>query len=125
MKFMGIMGSEMVNSVDESKVNALVESMLSNGWHGCPILVWGNTLVTGSHRYAALQKIYEMVDDGEIDSAAVLDQDVAADVSEIVESAVATRTAEDGYASMVDFSDIGWIFEGTWVEEYKNEIEEW
>lgn len=46
-----------INEVDESKVDELVSSMLSNGWQGMPILIIGESLLTGSHRLAALKKL--------------------------------------------------------------------
>ena len=102
-----------------------LESMLENGWVGAPILVYGNDLMTGSHRFEALQRISDMVNDGEIEEAAVLEQDVAEDVTEIIEEKIAQYEEENGWVPDIDYNDIGWMLEGSWVEEYSEEITEW
>ena len=51
--------------------------------------------------------------------------DVSEDVTGIVENAILDFEEENGYSPDIDFSDIGWMFAGTWVEEYKDEINEW
>lgn len=114
-----------INEVEYEKVNELVESMLENGWVGAPILVYGNDLMTGSHRFEALQRISDMVNDGEIEEAAVLEQDVAEDVTEIIEEKIAQYEEENGWIPDIDYNDIGWMLEGSWVEEYSEEITEW
>lgn len=109
-----------VNGVEAAKVAELAESMLAHGWVGCPILVVGESLLTGSHRLAALRKIAE-----EHPEAQVLDQDVAEDVTEIVEAKLAEFEDENGYIPDIEYDRIGWLLEGSWVEEYKDEIVEW
>ena len=115
----------LINDVDTDKVTALANNMLANGWRGAPILVYGETLLTGSHRLAALHQIANDIDTCNAD---VLDQDVAEDVSEIVEAAIMRRADEWGvepYEVEIDYSDIGWILDGTEYECYKDEIREW
>lgn len=43
-----------INDVDNDKVKEIAESIKANGYVGCPILVFGESLLTGSHRKAAL-----------------------------------------------------------------------
>lgn len=108
-----------INDTDSTKVSGLVDSMLNNGWVGAPILVYGESLITGSHRLAALNVIEEMVNDMEIDDSEVLNADIAEDVTDIVNEYV-ERTGND-----IEFDCLGKIFAGTWVENHKNEIAEW
>ena len=115
-----------INEVEEDKVNALVESMLANGWQGCPILTCGDDLLTGSHRIVALKKIYEMYYNDELDEEpSVLTEEIAEDVTEIVEESISKFEEKHGYAPDIDYSDIGFLLSGSWVEQYKDEIEEW
>lgn len=107
-----------INEVDENKVESLMNSMKENGYVGCPILVWNDQLLTGSHRKIALEKLAE-------DDYEVCNWEVAEDVTELVEAAFENFEEENGWQRDIDYSDIGWLFKGTWVEEYKNEIEEW
>lgn len=80
-----------VNETEQAHVDELVKSMLENGWQGMPILVCGEALLTGSHRLAALNEIERMVNDMEIDDAEILDEEIAEDVTEIVEANIAKR----------------------------------
>lgn len=116
-----------INDVDETKVNALVKSMLKDGWKGCPLLVYGEELITGSHRFAALKKIDDMVNMGEIDidEATVLSEEVAENVTEIVDKNIAKFGEEHGWIRDIDLQDIGWMLKDSWVEEYKDEMIEW
>lgn len=118
MKYREIRYYNLINEVDEAKVKEIAESIRNNGFIGCPILVTGEELITGSHRLAALKMLDE---EGDLDE----DIEVAEDVTELVEEAFVRFEEENFYTPDLDCSDIGWIFEGTWVEEYKNEIEEW
>ncbi len=120
MKFREIQCFEPLNEVDENKVNEIAESIKANGYVGCPILICGESLITGSHRLAALRKLAEQEDNEEIDYIGVRDLIVAADVTDLVEKALSENPDRE-----LDTSNIGWIFEGTWVERYKSEIEEW
>ena len=110
----------LINEVDDAKVDQLAADMIANGWHGCPILIYADELLTGSHRVAALRKINEIDED-----SAILDEDVADDVTEIVDENYNQRAEEDGWAPDIDKSDIGWLLKDSWVEQYKDEIEEW
>lgn len=106
-----------VNDVNHDKVEALKKSILSNGWKGAPILYTNMGLVTGSHRLAALREIEETGDDDD-----VLFEDIAEDVTDIINSYCEEH---DIYWDELDFGNLGEIFAGTWVEEYKDEIREW
>jgi hypothetical protein len=117
MKFRQIECFNLINDVEVSKVNEIAESIKNNGYVGCPILVCGESLITGSHRLAALKQISETQD--------INDMIVAEDVSEIIETAMQNFEEQNGYARDWDYSDIGWAFQGTWLEKFKNEIAEW
>lgn len=108
-----------LNDVDCEAVEELTTSIKLNGWQGCPILVWGNNLVTGSHRLATLKKLEN---DG-YDTEAL--GDVAEDVTDLIDAALSKYEAEHGYIPDIDYQDIGWLFADTWVEAYKDEIAEW
>ncbi|MFT3952801.1 MAG: ParB/RepB/Spo0J family partition protein [Oscillospiraceae bacterium] len=106
-----------INNVDMEKVAQIAESIRENGWQGAPILVHTgiNQLVTGSHRLAALKLLAE-------DDSSVYDMDVAVDVSEIVDEAL----EREGYSyGDIDYSEIGWLFENSEIEAFKDEICEW
>lgn len=105
----------MVNDVDEEKVEEIKNSILTNGWKGCPILYTDLGLVTGSHRLAALQSIEETEDDDD-----VLFENIAEDVTDIINDYCEKN---DMTWDEIDFSYLRDIFKGTWVEEY--EIREW
>ncbi len=116
----------LINDVDADKVNALADSMIENGWMGCPILVYGEELLTGSHRLAALREVERRYLTGEIDEVPeVLTCDIAEDVTEIVEENIAKAEEENGFAPEIEYDNLGWMLEGSWVEEYKDEISEW
>ena len=70
-----------INDVDNDKVKEIAESITANGYVGCPILVFGESLLTGSHRKAAL----DLLDAEGYDVAGL---DVAEDVTEIIENAI-------------------------------------
>lgn len=110
-----ILGFEKVNGVNETKVNEIAESIKKDGWKGCPILVYGNTLISGSHRLAALEKLNG--EDFDIDF------ECAEDVSDIIEDKINGGMDIDDIFNYTDY--LRAIFEDTWVEEYKDEIKEW
>lgn len=112
LKAYELLGFEKVNGVDEEKARAIAESIKENGWQGAPILTYGNCLVTGSHRLRAFEMLY----DDDFD----LDFDCAYDVSDIIAD---KGISEEELWESVD--NLSTIFEGTWVEEYADEIEEW
>ena len=77
MKAIRILGFEPVNPAwDIGKVESLIENIKNNGWQGCPILTYGNILITGSHRQAALRQLFA---EGEN-----IDYDCAEDVTDII-----------------------------------------
>ena len=111
---------EPVNEVESAKVQDIKESIRTNGWVGAPILVHGESLLTGSHRLAALAALYEEDYEHEVFS-----QDIAADVTEIVESSLLAFEEENDYMPNIDYRNIGWLLAGSWVETHKGEINEW
>ena len=119
MKYDDICCYAPINDTEEEKVAQIAESIKKNGCAGCPILVCGGALLTGSHRLAALKSLEN---DESVDLSKM---EVAEDVTEIVENALKKFEAENGYIPDIDYSDIGWMFSGTWVEQYKDEIAEW
>lgn len=126
MTYENISNLYLINDVDTNKVDALVADMLQNGFKGCPILVCGDELLTGSHRLAALHQIEKMYIAGDIeDEPEVLRQEVAEDVTDIVNENMANFEEKNGFAPDIDKSDIGWLLKDSWVEAYKNEIAEW
>ena len=113
ISFMGL-----INDTDADKVNEIAESMKQNGFVGCPILVANDQLLTGSHRLAALRQL-------EDEGYDIFDWEVAEDVTDIVEDAFSRFEEEHGWSRDIDYSDLGWMLKGSWVEEYKSEIIEW
>ena len=115
-----------INSIDYDKVDKIVDSILSNGWQGAPILYHEDYgLITGSHRAEALEKIAEMYDVGELneEQMEIVEEidykgDYAYDVTDIVD-----RYLDAGNDIQYDY--LRPIFEGTEVEKWKEEIEEW
>ena len=118
MTYSNIEWMDLINDTDSEKVRTIANDMRDNGYKGCPILVANDQLITGSHRLAALRILEE-------DGVDVSDWEVAEDVTELVNEAFARFEEENGYDRDLDLSDIGWMFAGTWVEEYKDEIAEW
>ena len=112
------MGISTINNVDEEKAREIMESILDNGWIGCPILVYDGHLLTGSHRLEALWMAAQRDED-------IYDLEVAEDVTDIVNDNMVKYEEEHGWVPDIDFSDIGWLLQGSWVEQYKNEIVEW
>ena len=109
---------DLINSVDKEKVRKIADSMSENGYVGCPILVWNDQLLTGSHRIEALRLLSD-------EDCEVMDWEVAEDVTDIVEENITKFEDENGWQRDIDLSDIGWMLKGSWVEQYKDEIEEW
>jgi hypothetical protein len=115
--YQDIKGFALINDVDDNKVNDLVHAILGNGWQGAPILYANMGLVTGSHRLAALQYIdHELLDD------TVLYQDIALDVTDIV-----NRFCEENEYTwdQLPWNNLSMIFRGTEIETYKDDIVEW
>lgn len=118
MTYSEISYMNLINDTDTNKVEDIANSMRENGYVGCPILVANDQLITGSHRLAALHML-------EADGVDVYDWEVAEDVTDLVEEAFSAFEEENEWVREMDYSDLGWIFKGTWVEEYKDEIGEW
>jgi len=125
-----------INAVDIDKVNTIAELIKNNGWIGAPILFIDSGLITGSHRIGApilfidsglitgshrIEALRLLDNEGELDFS----MEVCEDVTDIVDAAFDSFINKYGYAPDMDYSNLGWIFEGTWVEEYKKEINEW
>lgn len=115
MTGLDILDYESVNGVDENKVATLVESIKTNGWLYCPILTYGNTLITGSHRLAAIKALYE--EDFNINF------DCARDVTDIIDDKL--ENGMDWYDINNNLDNLSALFENTWVEKYKDMMEEW
>ncbi|MDL2216052.1 ParB/RepB/Spo0J family partition protein [Ruminococcaceae bacterium OttesenSCG-928-N02] len=119
----------LINKVDADKVAELANSIKTNGWQGCPILYTDAGLLTGSHRLAALNMLYDewVAENCDNDALeAIFEADIAEDVTYLVEAAFEKYAEEnDGECPELEYDNLGWIFEGTWVEEYKSEIAEW
>ena len=111
-----VTGFEPVNPVELDKVAEIKESIKLNGWNGCPILCYGNCLLTGSHRQAALRELES--EDFDISF------DCAADVTDIIDN-VMQENEWDLSDVFANTDSLRYVFAGTWVEEYKKEIREW
>jgi len=74
--------------------------------------------LTGSHRLEALK----FLDDEGFDLDSM---ECAEDVTDIIEEAMSRFEEENGYLPDIQFDNIGWLLEGSWVEQYKGEIAEW
>lgn len=119
MTFNEIKNYVTINETEEAHVMELAESIKNNGFVGCPILVseMFGMLVTGCHRLAAIKYLNDNSEYGEYE-----DLECAENVDDILE---AYCEREECTIDQIDFSNLGSIFEGTWVEDYKNEIVEW
>ena len=107
-----------VNDVDRNKVDSLKKSIREMGWEGAPILVSEahGMLITGSHRQQAL---IELADEG-------LDIESLGDIAENVDELIDVWCEEnDSTFNIIRFDRLSDLFGGTWVEKYKDCIEEW
>lgn len=126
-KMFGQIHGELINEVDEEKVQELIDSILTNGWQGAPILYHNSIgLITGSHRSAALKKIEEMYDNEELteEQAAIAEKidkegNYSLDVTYIIDEFL--ENSEEAF----EYDNLAPVFEGTEVEKWKDEIEEW
>lgn len=118
MTYKEIAGKALINDVDTERVDRIAGSMRDNGFIGCPILIFNDELFTGSHRLAALEKL-------EDEGLDIFDWDVAEDVTDIINDNFAKFEDEQGWQRDIDRSDIGWLLKDSWVEQYKDVIEEW
>lgn len=128
MNFWQIKGKYGINKTNQKKVEEIKKSILEKGWIGCPILINGDELLTGSHRLEALKQLNDYEGDKEIEDriSDILDNDdIAEDVTDIVEANFQKFYEENGYYPDIEYDQIGWMLEGSWVEEYEEEIGEW
>lgn len=117
-----------INNVKEEKVQKLVDSMLNEGWKGAPILHHNSIgLITGSHRMEALNRIEELYEDDklsekQIETVEQIDEsrDYELDVTDIIDDWIDENPEKE-----MEFDELGAIFKGTEIEEWKNEIAEW
>lgn len=118
MKATEILHFAEINKTASQRVEELVNSIRANGWQGAPILVVESMgrLITGSHRLAALNALYE---DG-------FDIDDLGGVAEPVDDIINAWCEEnDACIDDIRLDSLSDVFAGTWVEQYKDEIEEW
>lgn len=132
MTFDEIRGYEPINCTDDNKVKSLVESIKKNGWNGCPILVSEHmeSLVTGSHRFEALDTICRdlwLADEYEENHGNDIEEEVevAENVDDIIEEYLDKNDLSWDEFDALPFDNLHLIFKGTWVEDYKNQLEEW
>lgn len=118
-KFDDIKDLEPINNIEHEKAAKLINSLLENGWLGCPILIHDRELLTGSHRLIALKNIAITDPD-----ANVLKEYVALDVTDIVNDRI-SELSDDEFDYDIDYSNLGPLFEGTEIEKFKDEIKEW
>lgn len=119
MTYMQISCYATPNSTDRKHVDEIARSILKHGWDGAPILVDSvqGICLTGSHRMAALQ---HLADDTDMD---VDDMTVALDVHDILEDWYDSQDPDD--VDELPLDNLSAIFEGTEVEEYKDQLPEW
>lgn len=120
MTYYEICDYETVNATEDEKVMELAASMLKNGWNenNCPILTYGNVLITGSHRLTALR--YIASNDLDEENIVLGNKEIAYDVTSIIEEYLEEHGEEELWNNTDCLRE---IFEGTWVEEYKDELE--
>ncbi|PXY87345.1 hypothetical protein DKK68_06185 [Bifidobacterium asteroides] len=119
MTYMQISCYATPNDTDRKHVDEIAQSILRHGWDGAPILVDSvqGICLTGSHRMAALQ---HLADDTDMD---VDDMTVALDVHDILEDWYDSQDPET--VDELPLDNLRAIFEGTEVEEYKDQLPEW
>lgn len=122
-----IIDCDPVNGTDKKKVDRLADDILKNGWNGPPVLVEGTSLISGSHRRAALQKLLNIGDYSTADriDKILSDDSIGEDVSDIMDDWRVRMENEYGFITNTPYDDLSRIFEGTRVEEYKKDLAEW
>jgi len=115
-KFEKIENYALINKVIPGKVLQIKKSILKNGWVGMPILFTESGLVTGSHRLTALKELVSEYDKGYLNEEEeqiieeILENDICEDVTELVDDEI-------------EYDNLSKTFTGTWVEDFKNELE--
>ena len=119
MTYMQISCYATPNDTDRKHVDEIAQSILRHGWDGAPILVDSvqGICLTGSHRMAALQ---HLADDTDMD---VDDMTVALDVHDILEDWYDSQDPDT--IDELPLDNLRAVFEGTEVEEYKDQLPEW
>ena len=121
MTYTDIMQYIPVNDTDAAHVREIADSIKANGWIGMPILVcnaFGGSLVTGSHRLAALRLLASEDWD--------FDPDILGDIAEDVSGEVEKWCIdEDEDFDHFPHDNLSAVFCGSWVEQYKDELIEW
>lgn len=126
MNFWQIAGKNGINETDQEKVEEIKKSILEKGWVGCPILIMSDELLTGSHRLEALKQLADYEGDEQIEDriSEILDDDgIAVDVTDIANENYQKFYDKNGYYPEIEYDRIGWLLEGSWVEEYEEELE--
>ncbi len=114
---------ELTHEVNEEKVNELVKDILENGWKGAPVIFFTGGILTGNHRTAALRKIAEMYENEKLteeQEKRMKDLDSSDDYYYDAEWIMEEKEGIEW-----DYDSLGNLFEGTELEEWKDEIEEW
>lgn len=121
-----IRSCELINDVEIKKVNNLIESFLTNGWNGMPILYCSslNCLVTGSHRLTALQTLeenyYDYSDEEQEAIDNLFEKVEAIDVTDMINNYCELN---DCTFDEIDFSSLRDVFQDTEIEKYAKEME--
>lgn len=116
MRNYALLNMRPINEVDPVKVQRLADDIATNGWIGMPILYSEDygILITGSHRLEALKAL----DDNGCDLEDL--GEIAENVDDlIVDWADRTGNTVDD----IDYSRLRDIFEGTRIEQYKDQFE--
>lgn len=126
--YYNIKGKGGINAVDQEKVEELKKSILENGWQGCPILIYGDELLTGSHRLEALKQLADYEGDEDIEDKIydiLNDNNIAEEVDDIIDEKIEEYKKDNDDWPTIEYDSIGKWLEGSWVEEFKDEIKEW
>lgn len=85
---------------DQDHLVEIIQSIEANGWIGAPLVIFGDQLITGSHRYAACQALDWS--DGEIPTVAL--EDIFAYCGLDFETLSAEEGNPDPITDMIDFT---------------------
>lgn len=137
MNYSDIKYFKTINDTSVEIVSSLADSMISCGWQGCPIILFYDNLLTGSHRLEALREVERRWKSGKLDDYPnVLTETVAVDLTNEICEHLSVRginilapnlfvDSHDGLTCELSYDDIGWLLSGTSVDKYKSEIKEW